>query len=131
MDYEKVKELMDKGFSADEIRGMFSTGNNTQIPQENKQESSQEEQKTEQKDAQAAEKTQENTNNNQEVSDNNSELSKQVKELTETVNKLMKMTQDNNLKHSSFDKPTETDMDKEVDNIMAGIVRPARTTKEG
>ena len=102
MDYEQVKQLLDAGFKADEIRTMLG-GNQQEKP--------------------AEEKPAEDTRY--------TELEKQIKGLSDTISGFIKNVQENNLKNSSFDKPGETDIFKQVDAIMASIIRPERTTNDG
>ena len=136
MNYSEVKELLSAGFTADEIRGMLTTQEvNPQILQDNPQ----------------AENT--NVSNTVPVnsSENNSAKSgdhlaiKQdpagapaentnnpnFDQLNSTMEKLIKTIQSSNLNNSSFDKMKETDINTEVDKIMAGLIRPERETKGG
>ena len=52
-------------------------------------------------------------------------------QLNSTMEKLIKTIQSSNLNNSSFDKMKETDINTEVDKIMAGLIRPERETKGG
>ena len=136
MNYSEVKELLQAGFTADEIRTMMNPqANNPQNPQDKSQP--------------------ENTNDSAGGSDNSSEnncaqagdqLSKDMdragapaentndqkfNQLNATMEKLIKTIQSSNLNNSSFDKMKETDINTEVDKIMAGLIRPERETKGG
>ena len=120
MNYSEVKELLQAGFTADEIRGMLTT-DNPQNPQNNPQPAEQEEQPQpvqpeEQTQPVQPEQTQDNTKFNQ---------------LNATMEKLIKTIQSSNFNNSSFDKMSETDINTEVDKIMAGLIRPERETKGG
>ena len=112
MNYSEVKELLQAGFTAEEIRGMLTTpSDNPQNPQENPQPDQQEQPQPVQ-----SEQTHDDTKFNQ---------------LNATMEKLIKTIQSSNLNNSSFDKMKETDINTEVDKIMAGLIRPERETKGG
>jgi hypothetical protein len=51
-------------------------------------------------------------------------------QLNATMEKLIKTIQSSNLNNNSFDHLKETDINAEVDKIMAGIIRPEREQKE-
>lgn len=117
MNYLEVKELLQAGFTAEEIRGMLTTpSDNPQNPQDNPQPKQPEEQPEpkqpeEQPDLKQPEQTQDDAKFNQ---------------LNATMEKLIKTIQHSNLKNNSFDHMKETDINSEVDKIMAGIIRPER-----
>lgn len=117
MNYSEVKELLQAGFTAEEIRGMLTTqADNPQIPQNNPQpkqpeEQPQPEQPEEQPQPVQPEQTQDDAKFNQ---------------LNATMEKLIKTIQHSNLNNNSFDRMKETDINSEVDKIMAGIIRPER-----
>ena len=136
MNYSEVKELLQAGFTAEEIRGMLTTpADNPQNPQDNPHP--------------------ENTNDSSDGSDNGSEKTLRATQdpagdrqilaavaeenpnnpkfdqLNATMEKLIKTIQSSNLNNSSFDKMKETDINTEVDKIMAGLIRPERETKGG
>ena len=133
MNYSEVKSLLDAGFTADEIRGMLvnSQGNNAQNQQGFQQA--------------------ENTNVSGETSENNSEnesagspdpgkksadqsgsepentnnaMEEKFNQLNNTMSKLIKTIQASNLRNNSMDTPSVADINKQVDTIMAGIIRP-------
>lgn len=115
MNYSEVKELLQAGFTAEEIRGMLTTpADNPQNPQENPQPEQPEQ--PEQPQPAQPEQPQDDTKFNQ---------------LNATMEKLIKTIQSSNLNNSSFDKMKETDINTEVDKIMAGLIRPERETKGG
>ncbi len=123
MNYSEVKELLQAGFTADEIRTMMNHQDNPQA---------------------------ENTNDSETVKENGSEnqLAKtddqlgsvldpdgapavntnnpNFDQLNSTMEKLIKTIQSSNLNNNSFDHMKETDINSEVDKIMAGIIRPER-----
>lgn len=117
MNYSEVKELLQAGFTAEEIRGMLTTpADNPQNPQDNPQpELPQPEQQEEQPQPVQLEQTQDDAKFNQ---------------LNATMEKLIKTIQHSNLNNNSFDHMKETDINAEVDKIMAGIIRPEREQKE-
>ena len=117
MNYSEVKELLQAGFTAEEIRGMLTTPtDNPQNPQDNPQpEQPQPEQPEEQPQPEQPEQKQDDAKFNQ---------------LNATMEKLIKTIQHSNLNNNSFDRMTETDINSEVDKIMAGIIRPERDKKE-
>ncbi len=123
MNYSEVKELLQAGFTAEEIRGMLTTpADNPQIPQDNPQpqpkqpeEQSEPKQPEEQPQPKQPEKTQDDAKFNQ---------------LNATMEKLIKTIQHSNLNNNSFDHMKEADINTEVDKIMAGIIRPEREQKE-
>ena len=108
MNYSEVKELLRAGFTAEEIRGMLTTpSDNPQNPQDNPQPK----QPEEQPEPKQLEQTQDDAKFNQ---------------LNATMEKLIKTIQHSNLNNNSFDRMKETDINSEVDKIMAGIIRPER-----
>ena len=119
MNYSEVKELLQAGFTAEEIRGMLITpADNPQNPQDNPQpepkqpeEQPQPKQPEEQPQPEQPEQTQDDARFNQ---------------LNATMEKLIKTIQHSNLNNNSFDRMKETDINSEVDKIMAGIIRPER-----
>ena len=117
MNYSEVKELLQAGFTAEEIRGMLTTPpDNPQNPQDNPQpEQPQPEQPEEQPQPEQPEQKQDDAKFNQ---------------LNATMEKLIKTIQHSNLNNNSFDRMNETDINSEVDKIMAGIIRPERDKKE-
>lgn len=132
MDYSEVKELLNAGFSADEIRQMLNPqANNSQISQINPQavdtnnssgSSENGSEKTAHIDQDPAGDQQipadakpENTNNEEKFN-----------QLNATMEKLIKTIQLSNLNNNSFDHMKETDINAEVDKIMAGLIRPER-----
>ena len=120
MNYSEVKELLQAGFTAEEIRGMLTTpSDNPQNPQENPQPEQPEQIQPDppaQPQPVQPEQPQDDTKFNQ---------------LNATMEKLIKTIQSSNLNNSSFDKMKETDINTEVDKIMAGLIRPERETKGG
>lgn len=118
MNYSEVKELLQAGFTADEIRGMLTADNpqNPQINPQAEQEEQPQPEQPEQPQPVQPEQTQDETKFNQ---------------LNATMEKLIKTIQSSNFNNSSFDKMSETDINTEVDKIMAGLIRPERENKGG
>ena len=105
MNYSEVKELLSAGFTADEIRNMMNPqADNPQNPQDIPQPQPDQPQPQPDQPQDDARFTQ----------------------LNATMEKLIKTIQSSNLNNNSFDKMKETDINTEVDEIMAGIIRPKR-----
>lgn len=124
MESLEVLKLVDAGFTADEIRQMMNPQqNNPQNSQENPQEpvvelvydeSIAEEYKKEQEEKKENPVPQEDPRFDQ---------------LNETMQKLIKTIQTSNLRNNSIQSMTETDINTQVDKIMAGIIRPEHEKK--
>ena len=117
MNYSEVKELLTAGFTAEEIRQMMAVNpqdENPQDSQDNPQPEITNVPPAGDQDPAPAEP--ENTND--------SELNNRIDSLTDTVNKLLKAVQADNRKRATLDIPVIDDINKTVDNIMAGIIRP-------
>lgn len=115
MNYSEVKELLDKGFTADEIRGML-VNNNPQNSQNNPQAEPQTEpepQPEPQTELQTEPRTEPQT-----ITD------ERFNSLNETMNRLIKTIQSANLQGATFETPTQKDINTEVDSIMSSIIRP-------
>ena len=111
MNYSEVTKLLDAGFTVDEIRGMM--GSNPQNPQDNPQpEPEQPEQQPEPDTA------------SQPVTQPTPEQEEKFSQLSQSIEKLIKTIQVSNLQSRSFDTPATPDINKQVDSIMAGIIRP-------
>ena len=106
MNYSEVKELLQAGFTAEEIRSMM---NNPQNPQDNPQEPQPAEPEVK-PEVQPEVKPEEDDN--------------RFTQLNQTMEKLIKTIQSSNLQNASFDKRTEPDLNSEVDKIMGSIIRP-------
>ena len=117
MNYSEVKELLQAGFTAEEIRGMLTThSDNPQNPQDNPQPK----QPEDQPDLKQPEDQPEQKEPEQPQDD------ARFNQLNATMEKLIKTIQHSNLNNNSFDHMKETDINSEVDKIMAGIIRPER-----
>ena len=106
MNYSEVKELLQAGFTAEEIRAMM---NNPQNPQDNPQEPQPAEPEVK-PELQPEVKPEEDDN--------------RFTQLNQTMEKLIKTIQSSNLQNASFDKRSEPDLNSEVDKIMGSIIRP-------
>ena len=113
MNYSEVKELLQAGFTADEIRTMMN-------PQENNPQNQQDNPQPEQKQPEDQQKQPEDQPQDD----------AKFNQLNATMEKLIKVIQTNNLNNNSFDHLKEADIDSKVDKIMAGIIRPERDQKE-
>ena len=122
MNYSEVKELLQAGFTADEIRTMMNPQeNNPQNPQDNPQP---EPVKPQPKEAQENEVS--DLDPVQDPAEKAQENDAKFNQLNATMEKLIKTIQSSNLNNNSFDRMKETDIDTKVDEIMAGIIRPER-----
>lgn len=124
MNYSEVKELLNAGFSADEIRQMMNPQvNNPQNPQNN----------TQPEEPGPVVEAQENEAlRSDEHQDREEEAQKddaKFNQLNETMTKILSAIQSANLQNNSFDSINKTDLNSEVDKIMGSIIRPER--KEG
>ena len=109
MNYSEVKELLQAGFTAEEIRGMLITpADNPQNPQPEQPQPVQPEEQP------------------QPVQPEDNQDDAKFNQLNATMEKLIKTIQLSNLNNNSFDHMKETDINAEVDKIMAGIIRPER-----
>ena len=124
MNYSEVKELLQAGFTAEEIRGMLTTpADNPQNPQNNPQ--------SEQPQPEEAQENEVlNLDPVQDPAEKAQENDAKFNQLNATMEKLIKTIQHSNLNNNSFDHMKETDINTEVDKIMAGIIRPEREQKE-
>ena len=115
MNYSEVKELLQAGFTVDEIRTMMNPqANNPQNPQDNPQpepKQPEEQPQPEQPQPEQPEQPQDDA---------------RFTQLNATMEKLIKTIQSSNLNNNSFDHMKEADINTEVDKIMAGIIRPER-----
>ena len=120
MNYSEVKELLQAGFTAEEIRGMLTTSaDNPQNSQDNPQP-----EQPQPKEAQENEVL--NPDPVQDPAEKAQENDAKFNQLNATMEKLIKTIQHSNLNNNSFDRMKETDINSEVDKIMAGIIRPER-----
>lgn len=120
MTIEEVKQLLDAGFSKDEIMSF------NQEPHEVKTEHSEPEPEKDTENTPAAaqepeEKTADQTDAKPE-NPNNPDFDK----LTDTINKLIKTIQTSNLQNNFTGSAGNVDINKEVDNIMKSIIRPEK-----
>ena len=124
MNYSEVKELLQAGFTAEDIRGMLTTpADNPQNPQDNPQT-----EQPQKKEAQENEVL--DLDPVQDPAEKAQENDAKFNQLNATMEKLIKTIQHSNLNNNSFDHMKETDINSEVDKIMAGIIRPEREQKE-
>ena len=119
MNYSEVKELLQAGFTADEIRTMMN-------PQENNPQNSQINPQPEQPEQTQPEQQEQTQQEQPEPQQDDSRFN----QLNATMEKLIKTIQSSNLNNSSFDSIAKPDLNAEVDKIMAGIIRPERDKKE-
>ena len=120
MNYSEVKELLNAGFSADEIRQMLNN-------QQNSQNNPQPEEPGPVVEAQENEALRSDDYPDLEVEAQKDDA--KFNQLNETMTKILSAIQSANLQNNSFDSINKTDLNSEVDKIMGSIIRPER--KEG
>ena len=111
MNYSEVKSLLDAGFTVDEIRSMGfpqNSQNNPQEPENTPVEPTPVEPET------------------KDVSTPTDPVEEKFNQLTGSIEKLIKTIQVSNLNRTSMDSNTPADIDKQVDSIMAGLIRPEK-----
>ena len=118
MNYSEVKSLLDAGFTADEIRGMM--GSNPQNPQDNPQPEPEPQPEPQPNPDAAAQPT----------TPPAPEQEEKFSQLSQSIEKLIKTIQVSNLQSRSFEAPATPDINKQVDAIMAGIIRPEHENKK-
>ena len=109
MNYSEVKELLQAGFTADEIRQMLPQATETVPETDGTPEQQPEEQPAaapEEKPAAAP------------------ELDEKLTGLNNTINQLIKTIQASNLQNNFRDSTPEVELEKQVDDIMKSIIRP-------
>ena len=111
MNYSEVKELLNAGFNAEEIRTMLNPQNSQDNSQPEPEQKPESEQKPEPDQQPEPEQQPDDT---------------RFTQLNDTMTKILKAIQGNNLQNNSFDKRTETDINTEVDKIMGSLIRPER-----
>ena len=109
MNYSEVKALLEAGFNADEIRGMF----NPQNPQDN----------TQPDPEPTPEPTPEPETETTTEQASAPESDNRFNQLNETMTKILKAIQGNNLQNNSI-KTLDADIDTQVDKIMGSLIRP-------
>ena len=114
MNYGEVKQLLDAGFTHDEIMSII--GNNPQNPQTFQQMDSMD-------DPEPAAVNLEPAAVNPEPADDNGKFD----QLNETMNRLIRTIQSSNLQNASINTmPDKIDLATEVDKVMASIIRPEK-----
>lgn len=115
MKFLDVARMLKAGFTADEIRQMDKDDNpqenNPQIPQDNPQPD--------------PEPTPEPSPDPVPAREDDHRFD----QLNETMQKLIKTIQASNLRNDSIQSMTDTDINSQVDKIMAGIIRPEHEKK--
>lgn len=115
MRFLDVARMLKAGFTADEIRQMDKDDNpqenNPQIPQDNPQPD--------------PEPSPEPTPDPVPAQEEDHRFD----QLNETMQKLIKTIQASNLRNDSIQSMTDTDINSQVDKIMAGIIRPEHEKK--
>ena len=107
MIYSEVKELLQAGFTADEIRQMLPQAEAETGPEEAGTPEEQPAAEPEQKEQPAAAP----------------ELDEKLTGLNNTINQLIKTIQASNLQNNFRDSTPEVELEKQVDDIMKSIIR--------
>lgn len=126
MNYSEVKELLNAGFTAEEIRGFMNNPQNSQsYPQEvNSEHSDQVPENSSETDRPAPVPAAENGPSAQPETDKNPNIPN-FEHLSGAIEKLIKTIQVSNLQRNTMDNiPSEKDINSQVDSIMASIIRP-------
>ena len=111
MNYSEVKSLLDAGFTVDEIRSMGFPQNPQNNPQEPEKEPLEPAQVEQEPKA---------------VETPPDPVEEKFNQLTGSIEKLIKTIQVSNLNRTSMDSNNPADIDKQVDSIMAGLIRPEK-----
>ena len=122
MNYSEVKELLEAGFTADEIRGMMNNPQNSQnnpqpAPQPDLEPQPDPEPQPEPKPAPQPEPKP--APQPKPVQDD-----PKFEALNNTMERLIKTIQSSNLQNSHMETPSKDDINKQVDSIMSSIIRP-------
>ena len=125
MNYSEVKELLAAGFTHDEIMSF------AQNPQNNPQPVSAAESGT---PADADTEPSSESSSDPAAADSAPAAAPDPEDdkfnaLNETMQKLIKTIQTSNLRNNSYDKSEAVDIDKQVDSIMATLIRPEHDKK--
>ena len=132
MNYSEVKELLAAGFTHDEIMGFV---NNPQNPQDihNPNIKHDDPEKGSENEADSAVDPQPVVADPAGAPPENPNIPNddRFNQLNETMNKLIKTIQTSNLQTATFGVNKETDLNSEVDKIMANLIRPEHDEKGG
>lgn len=133
MDYQEVKSLLEAGFTADEIRDFMRPSNNPQNSQIFAQPEKTNIQNTEPvKDSENKENAAGNNPDpgaDQSGADEKNPNIPNFEKLNESISKLIRTIQASNLHNNSIPTPEQPDIEKQVDSIMASVIRPEHNTK--
>ena len=128
MNYSEVKELLQAGFTADEIRSFINPQNPQNYPQDENTNipDSVPEKSPEKDDSRPADQDGSQLDPAGAPAENPN-YDEKYNQLNATMEKLIKTIQSSNLNNSSVESfQKSTDINTEVDKIMAGIIRPER-----
>ena len=109
MNYSEVKELLNAGFTADEIRQMEPQENN---PQENNPQNPQENPQPEQTDPEES------------AVDPIAELKELFQGLKESNDNLARVIQASNVQNASFGSNSVDDINKKAEDALRSLIRP-------
>ena len=132
MNYSEVKELLEAGFTHDEIMSFVNNPQNPQdIPNTNINQDVPEK-GSENEDDSAVDRQPVTADPAAAAPENpNVPNDDRFDQLNETMNKLIKTIQKSNLQTATFGVNKETDLNSEVDKIMATLIRPEHEEKGG
>ena len=125
MNYQEVKQLLDAGFTAEEIRTMLNNPqNSSNNPQVQNADNGDPEKNTDNVDQV------QNADNGDPENNVETEQDQRFNRLNDAVERLIKTIQASNLQASHVDNLGKPDLDSEVDKIMAGLIRPEKNKEE-
>lgn len=122
MKLQDVQNLLDKGFSHDEIMSFI----NEEKPEEKKPEEKPEEKKPEEK---KPEEKKPEEKKPEEKPEEKSAVETRMDKIENMFSELIKTMQTSNINNSIFNK-TSADEEKSVDDILSTLIRPERNDKK-
>lgn len=122
MTVEQVLQLVEKGFSRDDIMALV---NEPSTPEQVQDQDQDQEQNQEQNQEQDQDQHQDQDQNHDQIPD---AVNKRLEGIEKNINSLIKAVQSNNLRNDSFNTNPDS-LEEQTDKIMASIIREER--KEG
>ena len=121
MNYSEVKGLLEAGFTADEIRGMLTE--NTGGENENTNDVSDMLANDSEKEVSRSQDPADNGSDQTSLQDENTN-NQLFETLNTNIQKLINTIQASNLRNNTVDKMSNSDLNSQVDSIMASMIRP-------